>query len=213
MLASPSTLLRDFLTATGLTFEQCRLSAAVELLAAGYDVDQAAARVGFVSCNGFTRAFKQRFRSTPTDPRARADMDYLRYIGVSGGSGLDLPSDIHYAFREQTNMSFVRWRYATRMRVAETGSPRAPNPALSRRLGASTDVQYCLLALEWTLTTRLPGTRARERVATARLTLTPQRSTGRKRAAWAGCCGRKAQEICRPAHEPHQMTRSAYKLA
>ncbi|MGO1852820.1 MAG: helix-turn-helix domain-containing protein [Microbacteriaceae bacterium] len=69
VLSSPSTLLRDFLADTGLTFKQwrlrCRLSAAVDLLAAGYDVDQVAARVGFASSNGFTRAFKQQFGSTP----------------------------------------------------------------------------------------------------------------------------------------------------
>jgi AraC-like DNA-binding protein len=68
-LSSPRTLRRDFLADTGLTFEQwrlhCRLAAAVELLAAGYDVDQVAARVGFASRNGFTRAFKQQFGPTP----------------------------------------------------------------------------------------------------------------------------------------------------
>ena len=69
VLSSPRTLRRDFLADTGLTFEQwrlrCRLSAAVEFLAAGYDVDQVAARVGFASRNGFTRAFKQQFGLTP----------------------------------------------------------------------------------------------------------------------------------------------------
>ncbi|PZF86168.1 AraC family transcriptional regulator [Jiangella anatolica] len=69
VLASPRTLRRDFLADTGLTFEQwrlrCRLSAAVEFLAAGYGVDQVAARVGFASRNGFTRAFKQQFGPTP----------------------------------------------------------------------------------------------------------------------------------------------------
>lgn len=68
-LASPRTLRRDFLTDTGLTFEKwrlaCRLVAAVELLAAGYGVDQVAARVGFASRNGFTRAFKQQYGLTP----------------------------------------------------------------------------------------------------------------------------------------------------
>ncbi|MGW0853932.1 helix-turn-helix domain-containing protein [Streptomyces sp. NPDC002690] len=69
VLSSARTLRRDFLTDTGLTFEQwrlgCRLAAAVELLAAGYDVDQVAARVGFASRNGLTRAFKGRFGLTP----------------------------------------------------------------------------------------------------------------------------------------------------
>ncbi|MFP5022493.1 helix-turn-helix transcriptional regulator [Pseudonocardia phyllosphaerae] len=69
VLASPRTLLRDFLADTGATFEQwrlaCRLGAAVELLTAGYEVDQVAARVGFTSRGGFTHAFKRQFGSTP----------------------------------------------------------------------------------------------------------------------------------------------------
>ncbi|MDF1487100.1 helix-turn-helix transcriptional regulator [Tessaracoccus caeni] len=69
VLSSPRTLRRTFLADTGLTFEQwrqrCRLSAAVEFLVAGYGVDQVAARVGFASRNGFTRAFKQQFGATP----------------------------------------------------------------------------------------------------------------------------------------------------
>lgn len=69
VFCSPRTLRRDFLGDTGLTFEKwrlcSRLSAAVELLAAGYDADQVAARVGFASRNGFTRAFKHRFGATP----------------------------------------------------------------------------------------------------------------------------------------------------
>lgn len=69
VFCSPRTLRRDFVADSGLTFEQwrlrCRLSAAVELLTAGYDPGQAAARVGFASRNGFTRAFKQRFGPTP----------------------------------------------------------------------------------------------------------------------------------------------------
>ncbi|MFJ6724539.1 helix-turn-helix domain-containing protein [Streptomyces sp. NPDC091281] len=69
VLSSARTLRRDFLADTGLTFEQwrlhCRLGAAVEFLAAGYDVDQVAALVGFASRNGLTRAFKGRFGLTP----------------------------------------------------------------------------------------------------------------------------------------------------
>ena len=69
VLSSPRTLLRDFRADTGLSFEQwrlrCRLSAAVELLAAGFDVDQVAVRVGFASRSGFTRAFRQQFGATP----------------------------------------------------------------------------------------------------------------------------------------------------
>lgn len=74
-LSSPRTLRRDFLAGTGLTFEQWRLRnrliAAVEFLAAGYDVDHVAARVGFASRNGFTRAFKQQYGPTPYDFRRR----------------------------------------------------------------------------------------------------------------------------------------------
>jgi AraC-like DNA-binding protein len=70
-LSSPRTIRRGFLAGAGLTFEQWRLRnrliAAVEFLAAGYDVDQVAARVGFASRNGFTRAFKRQFGPTPND--------------------------------------------------------------------------------------------------------------------------------------------------
>lgn len=69
VLSSARTLRRDFLADTGLTFERWRLlyrlGAAVEFLSAGYDVDQVAARVGFASRNGLTRAFKRRFGLTP----------------------------------------------------------------------------------------------------------------------------------------------------
>jgi AraC-like DNA-binding protein len=314
VLSSPRTLRRDFLADTGFTFEQwrlyCRLTAAVEFLVSGYDVDQVAARVGFASRNGFTRAFKQQFGPTPyefgqelsarsaaadltqrataarqtddlvrmvrgdgsaaapdllpaartaphandshvlswmyrgsgyldigsqryerhrgvatwipadvehttgirensvslplgnastadlrlteplqvqfspawdnylmycsisarsilqpdrydpshiidlfteqvavqralsvpmpTDPRARATaMDYLRRIGTSGGSvALDIPAEVHRVFREQTGMTFSRWRYAARMRIARdllVGG--AKSSAVARRVG------------------------------------------------------------------------------
>ncbi|MFF9149528.1 helix-turn-helix domain-containing protein [Streptomyces sp. NPDC014861] len=71
VLSSARTLRRDFLADTGLTFERwrllCRLGAAVEFLAAGYDVDQVAVRVGFAGRNGLTRAFKGRFGVTPRE--------------------------------------------------------------------------------------------------------------------------------------------------
>ncbi len=71
VLSSPRTLLRHFVADTGLTFEQwrlrCRLCAAVELLATGYGVDAVAARVGFASRNGFTRAFRQQYEMTPRE--------------------------------------------------------------------------------------------------------------------------------------------------
>ncbi|WP_168214517.1 AraC family transcriptional regulator [Amycolatopsis sp. BJA-103] len=314
VLSSPRTLLRDFRADTGLTFEQwrlrCRLSAAVEFLAAGLGVDQVTARVGFASRSGFTRAFRQQFGSTPygfsrtlsahpaagehsrrtaavrqaedlvtmmrggrvapdapgllpatrtiphandshvlcwayrgsgylgvgerryewgrgvatwipagvehvtgvhqdsislpigdadagdlrlteplqvqfspdwddyllfcsiiartpmrpdgydpghvldlfadqvaaqralslpmpTDPLARgAAIDYLRRIGTSGGSGPDVPAAVHRTFREQTGMSFSRWRYAARMRIARDMLAGFAKPsAVARRLG------------------------------------------------------------------------------
>jgi AraC-like DNA-binding protein len=71
VLSSPRTLRRDFLADSGRTFEQwrrqLRLSTAVEFLASGYGVDRVAARVGFASRNGFTRAFKERFGLTPNE--------------------------------------------------------------------------------------------------------------------------------------------------
>jgi AraC-like DNA-binding protein len=73
----------------------------------------------------------------PSDSRARgAAMDYLRRIGTSGGSGLDVPADIHRTFREQTGMSFVRWCYAARMRIARDMLACGAKPsAVSRRVG------------------------------------------------------------------------------
>lgn len=69
VLSSPRTLLRDFRADTGLTFEQwrlsCRLHAAVEYLSTGYGVAAVAARVGFATHNGLTRAFRQQFGLTP----------------------------------------------------------------------------------------------------------------------------------------------------
>src|SRR5262249_14725504 len=65
VLSSPRPLRRDFLAGTGLTFEQWRLRhrliAAVELLAAGHDVNRVAQRVGFASRNGLARAFKRQY--------------------------------------------------------------------------------------------------------------------------------------------------------
>ncbi|MGB4778961.1 helix-turn-helix domain-containing protein [Microbacterium sp.] len=70
--SSARTLRRDFL-ATGVTFEKwrlrCRMSAAVEFLTAGYEIDEVAARVGFASRNGFTRAFVHHYGSTPFEIR------------------------------------------------------------------------------------------------------------------------------------------------
>lgn len=73
----------------------------------------------------------------PTDSRARgAALDYLRHIGTSGGSEPEVPADIHRAFREQTGMSFSRWRYAARMRIARDMLAGAAKPStVARRLG------------------------------------------------------------------------------
>ncbi|BCB88823.1 helix-turn-helix domain-containing protein [Phytohabitans suffuscus] len=63
-------------------------------------------------------------------------MDYLRRIGTSGRSGLDVPADIHRTFREQTGMSFARWCYAARMRIARDMLTGGAKPsAVSRRVG------------------------------------------------------------------------------
>lgn len=68
---SANTLRRDFLRDTDMTFAQwrsrCRMAAACEFLAAGYDVSQVAARAGFASRNGFTRAFREHHGITPRD--------------------------------------------------------------------------------------------------------------------------------------------------
>ena len=74
----------------------------------------------------------------PTDTRARAvAMDYLRLVGVSAGSGAyDVPADVHRAFRDETGMSFARWRYAARMRIARDLLAGGAKPsAVARRVG------------------------------------------------------------------------------
>lgn len=99
VLSSPSTLLRDFLTGTGLTFEQwrlrCRLDAAVDLLAAGYEVDQVTARVGFASRNGFTRAFKQRHAMTPYEFRRKLPASEVMPRATTAGQADDLMRMMH----------------------------------------------------------------------------------------------------------------------
>ncbi|CUU59424.1 AraC-type DNA-binding protein [Parafrankia irregularis] len=94
--SSPRTLLREFLADTGLTFEQwrlrCRLTAAVEFLAAGYDVDQVAARVGFASRGGFRRAFQQQFGPTPHE-FARELAAHALTGGLTGRAGTARQAD------------------------------------------------------------------------------------------------------------------------
>ncbi len=83
VLSSPRTLLREFRAETGLTFEGwrqgCRLSASLEYLGAGYGVSHAAARVGFATHSGFTRAFRQRFGLTP--------LEFRRDLSARAGAG------------------------------------------------------------------------------------------------------------------------------
>ena len=51
-------------------------------------------------------------------------------------SGLDVPAEVHRAFREQTGMTFSRWRYAARMRIARDLLAGGAKPsAVARRLG------------------------------------------------------------------------------
>jgi AraC-like DNA-binding protein len=68
---SPSTLRRQFWRQTGMTFSQwrlqCRMAAASELLVAGHDVSHVAARTGFASRSGLTRAFREHYHMTPRD--------------------------------------------------------------------------------------------------------------------------------------------------
>ncbi|GAA3388938.1 hypothetical protein GCM10020369_37120 [Cryptosporangium minutisporangium] len=65
-----------------------------------------------------------------------AAMDYLRRIGTSGGSGLDVPADLQRTFHEQTGTSFARWCYAARMRIARDMLAGGAKPsAVSRRVG------------------------------------------------------------------------------
>lgn len=134
VLSSPRTLRRDFLAGSGLTFEQwrlrCRLTAAVEFLASGYDVDQVAARVGFASRSGFTRAFKQHFGPTPhefsrqlsassaaADLRRRATLarqtdDLVRMVRENGASATapDLLPPAHTA-PHANHMHVLSWMY------------------------------------------------------------------------------------------------------
>lgn len=56
----------------------------------------------------------------PTDARAHAAAtSFLRTMAASNrAAGWDLPGDVHRAFLDETGMTFARWRYAARMRVA-----------------------------------------------------------------------------------------------
>lgn len=82
----------------------------------------------------------QRARSAPmpTDQRAHAvATDFLRTIGTSDRStAYQLPAEVHRAFREETGMTFARWRYAARMRIARDLLAGGVKPsAVARRVG------------------------------------------------------------------------------
>lgn len=66
---APRTLQRDFVNHAGMNFARwrtlCRLAIACDFLEAGYEVGQVAARTGFASRNGFSRAFRTEFAETP----------------------------------------------------------------------------------------------------------------------------------------------------
>ncbi|MFG1923191.1 helix-turn-helix domain-containing protein [Cryptosporangium sp. NPDC048952] len=108
VLSSPRTLRRDFLAGSGLTFEQwrrqLRLSAGVDFLASGYDVDRVAARVGFASRNGFTRAFKERLGLTPNE--------FSRKHSVSTARPVTPPNLLRASTPPHTNPHHVlSWMY------------------------------------------------------------------------------------------------------
>lgn len=69
----------------------------------------------------------------------------------------DLPADVHRAFRDETGMTFSRWRYAARMRIARDLLIGGAKPsAVARRLG------YAHLPTFSTAFTRFHGVSARE---------------------------------------------------
>ncbi len=74
----------------------------------------------------------------PTGPRAReAAMHFLRRLGAADGSApVELPADVHRAFRTETGLTFAGWRYAARMRVARDLLAGGVKPsAVARRVG------------------------------------------------------------------------------
>lgn len=95
----------------------------------------------------------------PTDPLARqAAVHYLRHIGAADGSAAyDMAADVHRAFRDETGMTFTRWRYAARMRIARDLLAGGAKPsAVARRVG------YRHLSTFSAAFTRFHGTSPRE---------------------------------------------------
>lgn len=132
VLSSPRTLLRDFRADTGLTFEQwrlrCRLAAASEYLAAGYDVGQVSARVGFATQGGFTRAFRQHLGLTPH----RFSKDLLARGAASG-----LTRRVAAARQADDMMRMMR----------ATGTPAVPDMLSAARTPSHTNNDHVLI---WT---------------------------------------------------------------
>jgi AraC-like DNA-binding protein len=129
VFSSPRTLRRDFLADTGLTFERwrlrCRLTRAVELLASGHDVDQTAARVGFASRNGFTRAFRQQFGPTPHE--------FSKMLAASSGAA-DLAQRATAARQADDLVRMVR----------ASGAPAAPDTLPATRTPSHTNDVHVL---------------------------------------------------------------------
>lgn len=84
----------------------------------------------------------QRARSAPmpVDQRAyAAATEFLRSIGsVAGSTAYDLPAEVHRDFRDETGMTFARWRYSVRMRIARELLAGGAKPSVvARRVGYS----------------------------------------------------------------------------
>ncbi|CAM3438375.1 AraC family transcriptional regulator [Occultella aeris] len=148
---SPNTLRRDFLGQTGMTFAQwrtlCRLAAACELLAAGYDVGMVAARAGFATRNGFTRAFREHHGMTPRDfaataphpddPRGQRRVVADRRTGATPHLRTGAPASsqsVHATRIEPTVIEYnvLSWIYRGEgwARVGETTYPRRGGEAI-----------------------------------------------------------------------------------
>lgn len=148
--SSARTLRRDFLRETDMAFGEwrtkCRLAAAREFLAAGFDVEHAAAYSGFGSRNGLTRAFRAYFHITPRDYAHRsvgadgpvsARVTSIRHIdtllGVMAENPVPQP-DLPAAFTAPrvNNFHVLVWSYRGEAwaRVGENTHPRKRGDAI-----------------------------------------------------------------------------------
>lgn len=76
----------------------------------------------------------------PSDERARSvARDFLQRMGTTGaGKGWDVSSDILNLFRQETGMSFARWRHVARIRVSKRLLEIGDKPSnVARRVGYS----------------------------------------------------------------------------